>query len=1239
MNSKQYYSNILINKNRRLIRKIEKRSLKTDKDTKYSWVMVKESGKNTKDQEIKRFRSVKTSEKAKEDFYKYIKSNDIDIRKKDLKLDKSVNFINGYTFIRLKNPTARIEFTKEYRKNITLNNLANIRRGTHNPNIDRDRIYNIKKFSEKKIPKYNAIRTRYNVELRKEFDFNNLNQTLNTIYRKEKIVRNIKSQDKIRFIITSIDGSIIGSTKYRRPSEIGNTFLEDNNESFIREFSSTAGMNGEEIMKSVGNIEIAIIKAPRGGRGINAFIKGNIKNKKSVVSINNKDDLCLGRAIVIALAVRDKHPKLQQIKEGRKIQTTLTHELYNRAGIPQEIGDITTIEEFQKYLDCCISVIDTEDFLNIIYQGDLTKEFKIYILKTKNHFDYINSNKIAGFFGKDYFCKKCNKTYTNKHKHRCISKCNICCSTDCDCIDIDFKKHTDWTGCNDCNRNFPSSTCFNIHKESGSCDKFWKCKDCKKKFDSKRFDRNNHTCGEYWCNNCKTVVNKDHKCYMMPKPIKQIQEQYIFFDFEATQNTGIHKVNLSVSQYFHDPTPIIHYDTEKFCEWLFDIKHKNYTIIAHNGKGYDYQFILKYIYTKTSLKPFIVYSGSKIMTFSIKQGLNIRFVDSVNFLASRLEDFPKTFGIKELKKGFYPHLFNTAENYEYIGDMPPRKDFCCNSFNEDKRKEFLIWYKNKIDNKYIWNNKKELLDYCISDVDILRRSMMIFRKLYIDIADIDPLQYTTIASVCMAIYRGHYIVEDFNTNYNIALQNDTKEEFLEETRKKVFEEKKIAVLHEEDQEYIRKSFFGGRTNAIALKYEFKGSEIGRYRDITSLYPTVNYYDEYGLGHLKTIKSNFGDLKSYKGFVDCSVIPPKDLYFPVLPTKGDKLYFDLKDKRGIWTTQEVNKAVEQGYKIKKIYSIKYYTKTSNTLFRNYVEKFLKIKQQASGYPDWVKTEKHKDKYINDYFKIQNIRLDKDKIKFNKGLRAVSKLCLNSLWGKFGMRNNMPKTEVINDKKRFNKLMFSDCFKDQNVFFIDDNRVEINYRDRELDTTSCGSLANTTNIGIASFTTSWARLRLYEGLEKLGKQVLYHDTDSIVYKYDKNNPKDKEIELGDGLGDWTDELEGAVMCGTFISGGPKNYSYETDDGIYHTKIKGFNLNYSVSKILNHDSMIDIVLNRDKEREDNFREVKIFQINRNKDKTLSSIIQPKRYAFGYDKRSICSPDLNNNIFTLPHGYKILK
>ena len=38
---------------------------------------------------------------------------------------------------------------------------------------------------------------------------------------------------------------------------------------------------------------------------------------------------------------------------------------------------------------------------------------------------------------------------------------------------------------------------------------------------------------------------------------------------------------------------------------------------------------------------------------------------------------------------------------------------------------------------------------------------------------------------------------------------------------------------------------------------------------------------------------------------------------------------------------------------------------------------------------------------------------------------------------------------------------------------------------------------TNVIIAGFCTSWARLKLWSIMNKLGDRVLYHDTDSIIF----------------------------------------------------------------------------------------------------------------------------------------------
>ena len=68
---------------------------------------------------------------------------------------------------------------------------------------------------------------------------------------------------------------------------------------------------------------------------------------------------------------------------------------------------------------------------------------------------------------------------------------------------------------------------------------------------------------------------------------------------------------------------------------------------------------------------------------------NIRFIDSINFVGGALATLPKTFGFPELKKGYFPHLFNIPENQNYVGLIPAKHYYDPDHMKPDKRKTFL----------------------------------------------------------------------------------------------------------------------------------------------------------------------------------------------------------------------------------------------------------------------------------------------------------------------------------------------------------------------------------------------------------------------------------------------------------------------------------------------------------------------------------------------------------------------
>ncbi len=102
--------------------------------------------------------------------------------------------------------------------------------------------------------------------------------------------------------------------------------------------------------------------------------------------------------------------------------------------------------------------------------------------------------------------------------------------------------------------------------------------------------------------------------------------------------------------------------------------------------------------------------------------------------------------------------------------------------------------------------------------------------------------------------------------------------------------------------------------------------------------------------------------------------------------------------GTWCHVELLKAVEKGYKILRLHEVWHFPEQSDELFKEYVDTFLKIKQEASGYSKDCVTSEQKQTYVSEYLEHEGIKLDPEKITHNPGLRALAKLMLNFFWGK-------------------------------------------------------------------------------------------------------------------------------------------------------------------------------------------------------------------------------------------------
>ena len=493
----------------------------------------------------------------------------------------------------------------------------------------------------------------------------------------------------------------------------------------------------------------------------------------------------------------------------------------------------------------------------------------------------------------------------------------------------------------------------------------------------------------------------------------------------------------------------------------------------------------------------------------------------------------------------------------------------------------------------------------------------------------------------------------------------------------------IEQLEIPDPISVRDAYFGGRTNAIQLHKTMKGQEKAGYLDFCSLYPYVLKYRTYPVGHPTRITQNYKSLERqeckdascayvpcpgyhmkfpYFGLVKARVLPPRGLLFPVLPIRcNQKLMFPLcahcashesqvpcvcRDELRVlhhtWCTPELETALNMGYTLLGVDEVLHWERTAcidpltgkGGLFTDYINTFLKLKAEASGYPEGIRSWDEQQAYIKKFQQHEGIELDPTLIEFNPGLRSLAKLALNSFYGKFGQRTNMKKSVFIREPHLVYKLLSDYTKKICDMHVMNEDMAIVEYTDID----EFKPQDRKTNVMISALCTTYARLKLWEVLNRTGNRVLYHDTDSVIYTY---TPESIHPPTGSFLGELTNELSckdvGCSGCEQghwiveFVGCGAKNYAYKLNTGQVVCKVRGFSLNYSASQVVNMNSMRQVLHEWHNQKESPPMTTYKTMISRDKYSTRVYAHQmAKSYGVVYNKR-VVSQDYS----TLPYGY----
>lgn len=622
----------------------------------------------------------------------------------------------------------------------------------------------------------------------------------------------------------------------------------------------------------------------------------------------------------------------------------------------------------------------------------------------------------------------------------------------------------------------------------------------------------------------------------------------------------------------------------------------NNRFVAHNSSGYDSRFVIEKIGSfDTKYSAQITNVGAKVLRLGIGNGkVRMTFIDSMKHLPGSLASLAKSLAQNtRMEKGYFPHLFNTVGNEGYVGELPDKKYFCLpySMRTETDYVKFNEWYdERKLEP---WNFKEELLKYCQNDVEILAEVVRTYHEIQVRDTKISPWHFTTAPGFVHEYYK-----RDVSSRFEHLRENPDDMSAAARITE-IAKSTGWAVLRNGEYYFCRAALRGGRTDAKCIYYELTPQQIEEgweiiYADINSMYPSVQMKYDYPTGtpeifvwehdflpckhHLppqgkfdgcrcdertkfdpllrvhslwrvtRDPRPEYETLRrepDFFGIICVDVTPNAHLFTPLLTEydqKEKKNYPTNRPlKRIVLTTVELEFAVDNGYKVTKIYRYDKYTRTPSYWRESMAKLYIGKMCASRDTPSDEEREEMVRAYEEEWGMGDLVReaFEKNLWKKDAAYKQVCKIALNCGWGKHAQRPVLGETIWVDE----------DIEEDPKLGHLMANLVESNWEIKKTVRVSDTKTLLVTEgqdgkvekkihnyyLPVAVFVTAYARIELLKELLKLDTNALYHDTDSIIYV---KPPGGYEIPIQDGmLGAW--ELEDYGTITNFVAIAPKTY----------------------------------------------------------------------------------------------------
>lgn len=333
----------------------------------------------------------------------------------------------------------------------------------------------------------------------------------------------------------------------------------------------------------------------------------------------------------------------------------------------------------------------------------------------------------------------------------------------------------------------------------------------------------------------------------------------------------------------------------------------------------------------------------------------------------------------------------------------------------------------------VWNLREESEKYCALDVVSLYQVINKFSIRIFESFRINLHKYPSISSLAFAIFRSNYLNPEV----------------------------KIPIITGLTYNFMKNGYTGGSVDVIIPK----GEDVYRY-DVSSLYPYVMKHFKMPVGEVRYFE---GDPRHNTdkpfGVFEVEVEAPDHLKVPILQKRFKvnstiSTLSPLGKWKGTYFSEEIYNAEKYGYKFK---IIKGYLFESAVIFSEYVDDLYALKQKA-------------DKNSPDY--------------------VISKLLLNSLYGRFGMSDEFEQHIILPADEALS-YEISDDFTINEITKLEGGKVWLSYHVNKdsVDKNSVNSRKVNISVPIALAITAYGRIFMTQFKNDDELKLYYTDTDSI------------------------------------------------------------------------------------------------------------------------------------------------